>query len=151
SNDGSGQTVEAGTVRSSALEHGRFCFAPFPFTTARRRKTMHTRSLMTATAIVTASLLALSGCASGNDAAPADVTAAPEYSGTLSILTKFAGPPLEPYFEDLAAAYTELHPDVKFDLIQESDQSVKDKVKTLTASGALPDIYFTYPGNWAEN
>ncbi|MEO6201330.1 MAG: extracellular solute-binding protein [Cryobacterium sp.] len=112
---------------------------------------MHARSLTTATALVTATLLTLSGCASGTVAAPADVTAAPEYSGSLSILTKFAGEPLGAYFEDLAAAYSELHPEVKFDLIQESDQSVKDKTKTLTASGALPDIYFTYPGDWTEN
>ena len=81
----------------------------------------------------------------------ADVTAEPEYSGTLSLLTKFGGEPLEPYFEDLAAEYTELHPDVTFELIQETDQSVKDKTKTLTASGALPDIYFTWTGNWAQN
>ncbi len=113
---------------------------------------MHARTLMTSTALVTATLLTLSGCAGSTEAAaPVDVNAAPEYSGTLSMITKFAGEPLEPYFEDLAAAYTELHPDVKFDLIQESDQSVKDKLKTLTASEALPDIYFTYPGNWAEN
>lgn len=112
---------------------------------------MHARTLMAATALMTATMLTLSGCAGGTDAAPADVTAEPEYSGTLSLLTKFAGEPLEPYFEDLTTAYTELHPDVKFELIQESDQSVKDKTKTLTASGALPDIYFTYPGNWAEN
>ncbi len=113
---------------------------------------MHARTLMTATALVTATLFTLSGCAAGSDsAAPADITAKPEFSGTLSLITKFAGDPLQPYFEDIAAAYTKMHPDVKFDLIQETDQSVKDKIKTLTASGALPDIFFTYPGNWAEN
>ncbi|MGV8852575.1 MAG: ABC transporter substrate-binding protein [Rhodoglobus sp.] len=112
---------------------------------------MHARTLMTATALVTATLLTLTGCASSTETAPVDVTAEPDFSGTLSIITKFAGDPLEPYFEDIAAEYTKLHPDVKFDLIQESDQSVKDKLKTLTASDALPDIFFTYPGNWAEN
>ncbi len=112
---------------------------------------MHARTLMTATALVTATLLTLSGCAGGSDAAPADITAEPDYSGTLSIITKFAGDPLQPYFENITDEYMKMHPDVKFDLIQESDQSVKDKIKTLTASGALPDIFFTYPGNWAEN
>nr|BFE81149.1 extracellular solute-binding protein [Planobispora longispora] len=40
---------------------------------------------------------------------------------------------------------------MKVELIQETDQSIKDKTKTLTASGALPDIYFSWTGNWAEN
>ncbi|MFI6814208.1 ABC transporter substrate-binding protein [Nonomuraea sp. NPDC050328] len=96
--------------------------------------------------------LALTGCAGGSGEAPAaDVTAKPEFSGTLSILTKFAGEPLSPYFEKLAAAYEKNHPGVKVELIQETDQSIKDKSKTLTASGALPDIYFSWTGNWAEN
>lgn len=111
---------------------------------------MHARSL-TATAVAAVAVLALAGCSGGAAAPAADVTAEPEYSGTLSILTKFAGEPLGPYFEDLAAAYEAEHPDVTVELIQETDQSVKDKTKTLTASGALPDIYFTWTGDWAEN
>ncbi|WP_354238746.1 hypothetical protein [Arthrobacter sp. UYEF20] len=88
------------------------------------------------TAIVAGAALALAGCADGGSqtAAPLDLTKKPEYSGTLSILTKFGGDPLEPYFEDLAAEYKKLHPDVSFELIQETDQSIKDKTKTLTAS-----------------
>ncbi|QAB16635.1 carbohydrate ABC transporter substrate-binding protein [Leucobacter muris] len=110
------------------------------------------RKKTTLAAMAVGAALMLSGCAGGggNDAV-ADVTAEPEFSGKLSILTKFAGEPLGPYFEDLAAAYQEQHPDVEFELIQETDQSVKDKTKTLTASGALPDIYFTWTGTWAQN
>ncbi|WP_182898560.1 ABC transporter substrate-binding protein [Microbispora sp. H10830] len=115
---------------------------------------MRPRALTTFAALAGTSVLALAGCTGGGqaDKAPAaDVTAAPDYSGTLSILTKFAGEPLEPYFEDLAAEYEKLHPGVKIQLIQETDQSIKDKTKTLTASNALPDVYFTWTGNWAEN
>jgi raffinose/stachyose/melibiose transport system substrate-binding protein len=111
---------------------------------------MHVRRLVM-TAGLAAAALALTGCAGDSPAPAADVTAEPEFSGTLSILTKFAGEPLGPYFEDLAAAYEAEHPDVTVELIQETDQSVKDKTKTLTASGALPDIYFTWTGDWAEN
>lgn len=111
---------------------------------------MHVRRLAPI-AMAAVAAIALAGCAGGSPAPAADVTAEPEYSGTLSILTKFAGEPLGPYFEDLAAAYEAEHPDVKLELIQETDQSVKDKTKTLTASGALPDIYFTWTGDWAEN
>jgi len=113
---------------------------------------MHARTLAKAAALVAASALVLTGCAAGNSTAPAaDLTAKVDYSGTISILTKFAGEPLSPYFEDLAASYKKMHPDVTVKLIQETDQSVKDKTKTLTASGALPDIFFTWTGNWAEN
>ena len=103
-------------------------------------------------AVAAGAALVLSGCSGGGQGgATADLTAEPEFSGTLSILTKFGGDPLGPYFEELAAAYQEEHPDVEFELIQETDQSVKDKTKTLTASGALPDIYFTWTGTWAQN
>jgi raffinose/stachyose/melibiose transport system substrate-binding protein len=114
---------------------------------------MRSRALTTFVALVGTSVLTLTGCAGEPAQAPAaaDLAATPEFSGTLSILTKFAGEPLSPYFEDLAAAYQREHPDVRIELIQETDQSVKDKLKTLTASNALPDIFFTWTGNWAEN
>jgi raffinose/stachyose/melibiose transport system substrate-binding protein len=113
---------------------------------------MRPRALTTFAALVGTSALALTGCAGETAKAPAaDVAATPEFSGTLSILTKFAGDPLQPYFENIAAAYQKQHAGVKVELIQETDQSVKDKTKTLTASDALPDIYFTWTGNWAEN
>lgn len=99
--------------------------------------------------------LALAGCSGGAGgpakAPAADLSATPDFSGTLSVLTKFAGDPLQPYFEHIAAEYQKKHPGVKVELIQESDQSIKDKTKTLTASDALPDIFFTWSGNWAEN
>lgn len=112
---------------------------------------MRTTRTLPIAATVAASALVLAGCAGGTTTPPADVTADPEFEGTLSILTKFGGAPLETYFEDLAAAYESEHPDVEVELIQETDQSIKDKTKTLTASGALPDIYFTWTGDWAEN
>jgi raffinose/stachyose/melibiose transport system substrate-binding protein len=102
-------------------------------------------------AAVAAMALTLTGCGAPAPQETADLSAEPEYSGTLSILTKFGGEPLESYLSELAAEYTEMHPDVTFELIQETDQSIKDKTKTLTASQALPDIYFTWAGDWAEN
>ncbi|HCA85706.1 MAG TPA: sugar ABC transporter substrate-binding protein [Streptomyces sp.] len=113
---------------------------------------MRARAMTRYAALFGVSALALTGCFAGPAKAPAaDVGAEPEFSGTLSILTKFAGDPLSPYFEDLAAAYERKHPKVEVELIQETDQSIKDKTKTLTASNALPDIYFTWTGNWADN
>lgn len=81
----------------------------------------------------------------------ADPDAAVEYSGTISVLTKFGLQQLSPFFVDAAKAYEKLHPDVKVELIQESDDSVKGKTKALVASNSLPDIYFTWTGSWGEN
>lgn len=101
-------------------------------------------------AVTAAALVSLTACGGGAEVEAADLTAPPEYEGTLSILTKFGGEPLSPYFEDLAAEYTSLHPDVDFEIIQETDQSIKDKTKTLVASSALPDIYFSWTGDYAD-
>lgn len=112
---------------------------------------MRTTRTLPIAAAVTAAAIALAGCA-GSPAQPAaDVTADPVFEGKLTLLTKFGGEPLQTYFEDLATEYESEHPDVTVELIQETDQSVKDKTKTLTASGALPDIYFTWTGDWAQN
>ncbi|MER9952453.1 MULTISPECIES: extracellular solute-binding protein [unclassified Mesorhizobium] len=81
----------------------------------------------------------------------ADPSAKVEYSGTLSVLTKFGLQQLSPYFVNLAQDYEKLHPGVKVELIQESDDSVKGKTKTLVASNSLPDIYFSWTGSWGGN
>ncbi|MBB3979804.1 raffinose/stachyose/melibiose transport system substrate-binding protein [Rhizobium azooxidifex] len=85
------------------------------------------------------------------DPVAADPSAAVEYTGTISVLTKFGLQQLSPFFVDAAKAYEKLHPDVKIELIQESDDSVKGKTKALVASNSLPDIYFTWTGSWGEN
>jgi raffinose/stachyose/melibiose transport system substrate-binding protein len=95
--------------------------------------------------------LALTACSSGGGAS-ADITAKPDYSGSISILTAAAGDPLGSYFEDLVKDYKKLHPDVKITLAQETDDNaIKDKEKVLIGSQSLPDIYFSYAGNWGEN
>ncbi|MEV4111347.1 ABC transporter substrate-binding protein [Nonomuraea sp. NPDC049695] len=113
---------------------------------------MRPRALPTFAALIgTLTLAACSGGGGSAQAPAADPAAKAEFSGTLSVLTKFAGDPTDSYFESLAAEYQKKHPQVKVELIQETDQSVKDKLKTLTASDALPDVYFTWTGNWADN
>lgn len=114
---------------------------------------MHTRSFAKVAAFLAGTALVLTGCASATPSAPGviDLTGEVDYSGTISILTKFGATGEDQYFIDVAKAYEGLHPDVTIELIQETDQSVKDKTKTLIASHALPDIYFTWSGNWASD
>ncbi|MEL4377609.1 ABC transporter substrate-binding protein [Brucella cytisi] len=116
---------------------------------------MKCKTLLSTTSL--ASLL-MFGLLAGNmnaalasDAVVAEPDAPVEYSGTLSILTKFGLQQLSPYFVNAAKEYEKLHPGVKVELIQESDDSVKGKTKALVASNSLPDIYFTWTGSWGEN
>ena len=114
-----------------------------------------TRTLSRATylaSLATAALLIGSaGLASAGEAVVADPGAAVDYSGTVSVLTKFGLQQLSPFFVNVAAEYEKLHPGVKVELIQESDDSVKGKTKALVASNSLPDVYFTWTGSWGEN
>jgi raffinose/stachyose/melibiose transport system substrate-binding protein len=109
-------------------------------------------SLQIAAAALTAtSAIALTIGQARADEVVADPGAKVEYSGTVSVLTKFGLQTLSPYFVNIAAEYEKLHPGVKVELIQESDDSVKGKTKTLVASNSLPDIYFTWTGSWGGN
>ena len=95
--------------------------------------------------------MALAGCSSGasgpSKSGDVDLSAV-KYTGTISVLTRYAGD-YEAYFKQMKEKYEALHPNVKIDLQQESDQGYKDKIKTLTASQNLPDVYFTWAGDYA--
>ncbi len=55
-----------------------------------------------------------------------------------------------PYFQAVADAYMAAHPKVKIDVQAESDQGVKDKLRVLAASNTLPDIYFSWAGDFTK-
>ena len=101
--------------------------------------------------VAAATAIVLSASAGHAGPVAADPTAKVEYSGTLSILTKFGLQQLSPYFISMAEEYQKLHPEVTVELIQESDDSIKGKTKTLVASNSLPDIYFSWTGSWGGN
>ena len=70
--------------------------------------------------------------------------------GNLTMVTKFADPKYAPYFEDVVAAYEAANPGVDITLEQVGDQPYKDKIRVLSASGDLPDIYFSWAGDFAN-
>jgi raffinose/stachyose/melibiose transport system substrate-binding protein len=80
----------------------------------------------------------------------ADLAAPAKKSGSLSIITKFADPKYAPFFVDMAKAYQAANPGVKVDLQQVGDQPYKDKIRVLSASKSLPDIYFSWAGDFAN-
>lgn len=111
------------------------------------KRSIHVAAL----AVTAASALALGAGKGYSDEVAADPNAKVDYTGTVSVLTKFGLQVLSPYFVGIAQEYEKLHPGVKVELIQESDDSVKDKTKTLVASNALTDAYFSWTGSWGGN
>ncbi len=81
---------------------------------------------------------------------PADLASPASKTGTVSILTKFADPKYAPFFVDMAKEYQAANPKVKIDLQQVGDQPYKDKIRVLSASKNLPDIYFSWAGDFAN-
>lgn len=116
---------------------------------------MKTNTLLSTTSlgslVAAAFIIGGASAACAADAVVADANAKVEYTGTISVLTKFGLQQLSPFFVNAAQEYEKLHPGVKVELIQESDDSVKGKTKALVASNSLPDVYFTWTGSWGEN
>lgn len=71
-------------------------------------------------------------------------------SGSLTMVTKFADPKYAPYFESVVKSYEQANPDVTIKLEQVGDQPYKDKIRVLSASKQLPDIYFSWAGDFAN-
>jgi len=111
-----------------------------------------TRVGVSLAAVVSAVALAACGAPSTatSPAKPADLTTPKEKSGTLTMVTKFADPKYAPYFVDVTKAYEAANPGVKIQLEQVGDQPYKDKIRVLSASKKLPDIYFSWAGDFAN-
>lgn len=69
---------------------------------------------------------------------------------TISFLEKWPEPQYAPYFQKVVADYEKSHPNVSINLQAVGDQPYKDKIRVLTAAGALPDIYFSWAGDFAK-
>lgn len=79
-------------------------------------------------------------------------TAAPtakKLTGTLTVLTKFADPAYAPYFQAVADGFEKANPGLKLDFQQVGDQPYKDKIRVLTTAKKLPDVYFSWAGDFA--
>lgn len=83
---------------------------------------------------------------------PAGESTAPsaELEGKITFLHKYSDPRYAPYFEAVVKAYQDAHPKVTIEIQAESDQGVKDKLRVLAASKTLPDIYFSWAGDFTK-
>ncbi|HQJ35166.1 MAG TPA: extracellular solute-binding protein [Rhodoglobus sp.] len=109
------------------------------------------RRAMVAGVALSALMLAACGSGSGDSPAPtANLSSPATKSGTLTVLTKFADPKYAPYFVAEAKAYEAANPGVTVDLQQVGDQPYKDKIRVLSAANQLPDVYFSWAGDFAN-
>lgn len=96
--------------------------------------------------------------APGASTAPAESSTAPAESsatgagleGKITFLHKYSDPRYAPYFESVVAAYMAANPKVTIEIQAESDQGVKDKLRVLAASKTLPDVYFSWAGDFTK-
>ena len=104
-----------------------------------------------AAAVVTAlAACGAPGTSGGNTAKDVDLSTPAVKEGTITIVTKFADPKYAPYFEKVASDYEAANPKVKVDLQQVGDQPYKDKIRVLAASKKMPDIYFSWAGDFGN-
>jgi raffinose/stachyose/melibiose transport system substrate-binding protein len=82
--------------------------------------------------------------------APAASPSAAPLTGEITFLHKYNDPRYAPYFDAVVAGFMAANPGVKVDVIAESDQGVKDKLRVLAASGTLPDVYFSWAGDFTK-
>ncbi|MGI5350262.1 ABC transporter substrate-binding protein [Streptomyces sp. CA-250714] len=98
-----------------------------------------------------ATVLALGGCGQPPvPTTPNDLTLNGRPRGHLTVLEKWADPQYAPYFTRMAREYERRNPGVTIDLQAVGDQPYKDRIAALAASRDLPDIFFAWPGQYAE-
>jgi raffinose/stachyose/melibiose transport system substrate-binding protein len=100
-----------------------------------------------ATAAPTTSTSSAPASAAAESSAP---SAAAELAGDITFLHKYNDPRYQPYFDSVVAAYQQAHPKVHITVDAESDQGVKDKLRVLAASNQLPDVYFSWAGDFTK-
>lgn len=89
-----------------------------------------------------------SACSSGGNNSSA--SGGGGLSGSITFLEKWPDPTYAPYFQQVVKSYTNAHPNVKIDLQAVGDQPIKDKLRVLAASKQMPDIYFSWAGDFTQ-
>jgi raffinose/stachyose/melibiose transport system substrate-binding protein len=106
-------------------------------------------SLLFSLFMVTAMLLTACGGTAQETAAPSGDAPAAGGTITLNLFHKWPEPEALEFFKLAIDTYQERNPNVK--IIQEaaSDEAYKDKIRVLMASNEVPDIFFTWAGEFS--
>ncbi|HEX8940451.1 MAG TPA: extracellular solute-binding protein [Candidatus Limnocylindrales bacterium] len=107
-------------------------------------------------ALVATAAVVVGACSSGASTTPTGAASqaagasGAQLSGSITFLEKWPDPNYAPYFQQVVKAYTAAHPNVKIDLQAVGDQPIKDKLRVLAASKQMPDIYFSWAGDFTK-
>jgi raffinose/stachyose/melibiose transport system substrate-binding protein len=71
-------------------------------------------------------------------------------SVTLSFLNKYPEDNYLPYFKEAVSNYMKKHPNVTINMENVSDQNIKDKLSVMAAAKTMPDIYFSWSGEYVK-
>jgi raffinose/stachyose/melibiose transport system substrate-binding protein len=80
-------------------------------------------------------------------AAPAEKPADEEV--TIRFFHKWPEPEQLDYYNFVISEFNKTHPNIKIEMEAASDEAYKDKIRVLMASGEVPDIYFSWAGEFS--
>jgi len=109
--------------------------------------------------VLSISTMMLIGCASNPTEKPEETTAAAnqttnapaaEEKITLKFLNKYPEEQYLKYFEQAVADYETLNPNVDIQMESVSDEAIKDKLSVMASGGELPDIFFSWSGEFVK-
>lgn len=69
---------------------------------------------------------------------------------TISFLHKWPEPQNMAYFEKAVKEFEATHPDIKIKMEAVADEPYKDKIRVLMASDQVPDVYFSWSGEFGK-
>jgi raffinose/stachyose/melibiose transport system substrate-binding protein len=68
---------------------------------------------------------------------------------TLKFFHKWPEPEQLEYYNYVIAEFQKTHPNIKVEMEAASDEAYKDKIRILMSSGEVPDIYFSWAGEFS--
>lgn len=71
-------------------------------------------------------------------------------SSTLTVLHKWPEGDHAAFFEHVRESFEAAHPGIAVDMTAVQDDPYKERIRVLTASRKLPDLYFLWPGSFGE-
>jgi raffinose/stachyose/melibiose transport system substrate-binding protein len=101
--------------------------------------------------LLSSMLLSACGTAATEAPKPADSGAAPASTEqvTLKFFHKWPEPEQLDYYNYVIAEFQKAHPNIKIEMEAVADEPYKDKIRILMASGEVPDIYFSWAGEFS--
>ncbi len=107
---------------------------------------MKSKLLVLVSLVLLASLV-LTAC--GAPAAGTESGGSKDEKVTIRFFHKWPEPEQLDYYNYVIAEYEKAHPNVKIEMEAASDEAYKDKIRVLMASGDVPDIYFSWAGEFS--